>query len=251
MDCCVANQYDCLQVAETLPNISSPEMFDSDTERKTDNKIKVNTLAENSPLATISPQKPSQVELVAKSDNNLLKRINKFMRGVPPPPRHTICQNNCSDFLQNIYENHHLFWIEYPLSNENLKAAESCTKSQKQIITGREGRNIPHQCTRGTPRNLTSAFDTCNSSGNNTQSTQLDTNNINGGDNNFNMRYIVPTETKNPINAIKETVRVPPILDNLNLPLNERSLLYHTIDEKEAMTLKWPQAYFHKFYGIQ
>lgn len=249
MDCCVVNQYECLQAAETLPNISSPEMFDSDTERKVDNKI-VNTLLDSSTLTVISPQKPSQIELVAKSDNNLLTRINKFLRGVPPPPRHTICQNDCSDFLQNIYENHHFFWAEYPLLNENLKAAES-TKSQKQMIAEREGRNIPYQYTRGTPRNLTNGFDTCNSSVNNAESTQLDTNNISGSDNNLNVQHIVPMETKNLVNAIKETVRVPPNLDNSNSSLNERSLLYHTIDEKEAKTLKWPQAYSHKFYGIQ
>lgn len=246
MDCCIANQYDCLQATETLPNISSPEMFDSDTERKVDNKI-VNTLLDSSALAAVSPQKPSQVELVAKSDNNLLTRINKFLRGVPPPPRHTICQNDCFDFLQNIYENRHLFCSGYPLSSENLKAVES-TKSQKQIIAEREGRNIS-QCTRGTPRNLTNAFDTCNSPFIN--DTQLDASNINNIINGGDSNYIVLMETRNPINMIKETVRVPPILDNSNLPPNERSLLYHTIDEKEAMTLKWPQAYSHKFYGIQ
>lgn len=245
MDCCIANQYDCLQATETLPNISSPEMFDSDTERKVDNKI-VNTLLDSSALAAVSPQKPSQVELVAKSDNNLLTRINKFLRGVPPPPRHTICQNDCFDFLQNIYENRHLFCSGYPLSSENLKAVES-TKSQKQIIAEREGRNIS-QCTRGTPRNLTNAFDTCNSPFIN--DTQLDASNINNIINGGDSNYIVLMETRNPINMIKETVRVPPILDNSNLPPNERSLLYHTIDEKEAMTLKWPQAYSHKFYGI-
>lgn len=249
MDCCIVNQYECLQAAETLPNISSPEMFDSDTERKMDNKI-VKTLLDSSTLTAISPQKPSQIELVAKSDNNLLTRINKFLRGVPPPPRHTICQNDCSDFLQNIYENRHFFWIGYPLSNENLKAAES-TKSQKQIIAEREGRNIPYQCTRSTPKNLTSSFDTCNSSVNDSESTQLDANIISGSDNNSNMQHIVPMETKNPVNTIKETVRVPPILDNSNSSLNEPSFLYHTIDEKEAKILKWPQAYSHKFYGIQ
>ncbi|XP_070164683.1 uncharacterized protein Mi [Polyergus mexicanus] len=248
MDCCVANQYDCLQITETLPNISSPEMFDSDTERKVDNTIVNNTLLDDSTLAAISPQKPSQIELVTKSDNNLLARINKFLRGVPPPPRHTICQKDCSDFLQNIYENRQFFWIEYPLSNESLEVAESI-KSQKQVTTEKEVRNTSYQCTRGTPRNLSNAFDICNVSVNNTESIQLGTNNTNGDNSNLNMQYSVPMGIKNPVNVIKKIVRVPPIIDNSNVS-QEQSLLYHTIREKETMTLTWPQAYSHKFYGI-
>ncbi|XP_029170322.1 uncharacterized protein LOC114940011 [Nylanderia fulva] len=249
MDCCVANQYDCSQIAETFPNISSPEMFDSDTERKMDSKT-VNTLPDVNTLVAISPEKkPSQTELITKSDNNLLGRINKFLRGVPPPPRHTICQNDCSDFLQNIYANRHFFWTEYPLS-ETLEAAES-TKSQKQTIgREREARNISYQCTKGTPRNLTNAFDTCNLSVNNAESTQLDINNTSDSNSNLNIQYNnVPMETKNSVNTIKETARVPPIIDNSNVS-QEQSLLYHTIGEREATTLTWPQVYSHKFYGI-
>lgn len=248
MDCCVANQYDCLQITETLPNISSPEMFDSDTERKVDNE-NVNTLLNDSTLAAISPQKPSQIELVTKSDNNLLARIHKFLRGVPPPPRHTICQKDCSDFLQNIYENRQFFWIENPLSNESLEVAKS-PKSQKQITAEKEIRNISYQCTKGTPRNLSNAFDICNVPVNNAESIQLGTNNTSGDNSNLNMQYSVPMGIKNPVNAIKETVRVPPIIDNSNVS-HKQSLLYNTISEKEIMTLMWPQAYSHKFYGIQ
>ncbi|XP_050455922.1 uncharacterized protein LOC126853864 [Cataglyphis hispanica] len=248
MDCCVANQYDCLQIiTETLPNISSPEMFDSDTERKVDNE-NVNTLLNDSTLVAISPQKPSQIELVTKSDNNLLARIHKFLRGVPPPPRHTICQKDCSDFLQNIYENHQFFWIENPLSNESLEVAES-PKSQKQITAEKEIRNISYQCTKGTPRNLSNAFDICNVPVNYAESIELGTNNTNGDNSNLNMQYSIPMGIKNPVNAIKETVRVPPIIDNSNVS-HEQSLLYNTISEKEIMTLMWPQAYSHKFHGI-
>lgn len=251
MDCCVANQYDCSQIVETFPNISSPEMFDSDTEKKLDNKT-VNALPDVNTLVATSPQKkPSQMELVTKSDNNLLVKINKFLRGVPPPPRHTICQNDCSDFLQNIYKNRHFFWTECPLSNESLEVAES-TKSQKQTI-GREGeaRNISYQCTKGTPRNLTNAFDTCNLSVNNAESIQLDINNASDSNSNLNLQNnSVPMEIKNSVNTIKETSRVPSIVDNLNISREQSLLLYHTIGEREATALTWPQAYSHKFYGI-
>ncbi|XP_072764064.1 uncharacterized protein Mi [Anoplolepis gracilipes] len=244
MDCCIANQYECLQMAETLPNISSPEMFDSDTEKKVDNEA-INLLLDESTLEAFSPEKPSQIELITQSDNTLLARINKFLRGVPPPPRHTICQNDCSDFLRNIYENRHLFWIEHPLSNEGLGAAES-TKPQKQISAEREVRNIFYQCTKGgIPRNLTNAFDICNLSVNNAESKQLGTNDTNAG--NLNMQT-VPMEIKNPVNAIKETVR-PPIANNSNVS-HEQPLRYYTIDEREAKTLTWPQVYSHKFHGI-
>lgn len=248
MDCCVANQYDRSQIVEAFPNISSPEMFDSDTEKKVDNKT-VNALPDVNILVAFSSQKkPSQMELVTKSDNNLLIKINKFLRGVPPPPRHTICQKDCSDFLQNIYANRHFFWTEYPLSNENLEAADS-TKSQKQTIgREREARNISYQCTKGTSRNLTNAFDTCNLSVNNAESIQLD---INNTSNKNIQNNSVSIEIQNSVNTIKETARVPPIVDNLNVSREQSLLLYHTIGEREATTLTWPQAYSHKFYGIQ
>lgn len=244
MDCCVVNQYDCLQMTETLPSVSSPEMFDSDTERKADNET-LNASYDESTMEATSPEKPSQIELITKSDDILLARINKYLKGVPPPPRHTISQNDCSDFLQNIYDNRRFFWIEDPVSSESLEAAES-TKSQKQGNTEREGRNTSYQCTRATPRNLTNTFDICNQPFNNAEATQLGTNNTSD----VNMQYIVPVEAKNPVNAIKETVRVPPILDISNVS-HEQSLRYHTIGEREVMTLTWPQAYSHKFYGIQ
>ncbi|KMQ96217.1 hypothetical protein RF55_3515 [Lasius niger] len=60
----------------------------------------------------------------------------------------------------------------------------------------------------------------------------------------------VPMEIKNQVNTIKETVRVPPIVDNSNVSREQSLLLYHTIGEREAMALTWPQAYSHKFYGI-
>lgn len=243
MDCCFANQYDSSQIAETFPNVSSPEMFDSDTESDIDNK-NVETLANVNTLAVIPPREPTQAELIAKSDSYMLIRINKFLSGVPPPPRHTTCQSDCSDFLQHIYENRQLFYIGYPLSNGS-ESTES-TKPQQQKTAETSDRNISYQCTKGTPRNLTNAFDACDLPANNAEGIN------NNGNDNSNVQYSVPIqEIKNPINTIKETVKVPPIVDGSNVSHEQSPLLYHTIDEKEAKVLMWPEAYSHKFHGIQ
>lgn len=248
MDCCFANQYDGSQIVETFSNVSSPEMFDSDTESDTDNK-NVEILANDNTLAVIPPREPTQAELIAKSDSYMLIRINKFLSGVPPPPRHTTCQSDCSDFLQHIYENRQLFYIGYPLSNSS-ESMEG-TKPQQQRTAETNDRNISYQCTKGTPRNLTNAFDACDLLTNSAEDTKLG---INNSDNdNLNVQYSVSVqEIKNPVNTIKETVKVLPIVNSSNLISHEQSpLLYHTIDEKEAKALTWPEAYSHKFHGIQ
>lgn len=249
MDCCFANQYDSSQIAETFPNVSSPEMFDSDTESDTDNK-NVEILADDSTLAVIPPrEQPTQAELIAKSDNCMLVRINKFLSGVPPPPRHTTCQSDCSDFLQHIYENRQLFYIGYPLSNGNSESTES-TNSQQQRTTEINDKNVSYQCTKGTPRNLTNAFDACDLPANNAESTKLGTNSDSDSVN-LNVQQSVSKEIlKNVVNTIKDTVKVPSTVDNSDVSHERSPLLYHTIGEKEAKVLAWPQAYSHKFHGI-
>lgn len=243
MDCCFANQYDSSQIAETCPNVSSPEMFDSDTESDIDNKH-VETLADNGTLAVIPLREPTQAELIAKSDSYMLVRINKYLSGVPPPPRHTTCQSDCSDFLQHIYKNRQLFCNGYPLSNGSSESTESI-KSDEQRISETNDRNVSYQCTKGTPRNLTNAFDACDLPVNSAEGIKLG---INKSDND-NVQYSVSMEIKNSVNIInKETV--PPIADNADVSHERSPLLYHTIDEKEAKALTWPQAYSHKFHGI-
>ncbi|XP_012220322.1 uncharacterized protein mi [Linepithema humile] len=247
MDCCFANQHDGSQIAETFPNVSSPEMFDSETESDMENRDD-SALPEDNTLTAISPQKPSQAELIAKSDGYLLNRINKFLSGVPPPPRHTICQNDCSDFLQLIYKNHQYFWTGYPLLNANSESAES-TNAQKQTTTEISDRNI-YQCTKGTPRNLTNAFDACELPANNTENTQSSVNNNSDSSDNLSTQQSVPMEIRNPVNMIKEPIRVPSIVINSNASLEQSPFFYHTINEEEATILTWPQAYLHKFHGI-
>jgi len=243
MDCCFVNQYDNSQIVETFPNVSSPEMFDSDTESDIDKK-NVETLVDNSTLTVIPPREPTRAELIAKSDNYMLVRINKFLGGVPPPPRHTTCQSDCSDFLQHIYENRQLFYIGYPLSNGNLESIES-TKQQRIIESN--NKNVSYQCAKGTPRNLTNAFDACDLPANSAEGTKLGIND--SSSDKLNAQYSVPKEIKNSVNTIKETITS--FVDNSDVSYERSPLLYHTIDEKEVKALTWPQAYFHKFHGIQ
>ncbi|XP_018051013.1 PREDICTED: uncharacterized protein LOC108688958 [Atta colombica] len=246
MDCCFTNQYENSQIRETFPNVSSPEMFDSDTESDTYKKNVEALTDDDSTLAMIPPQEPTQAELIAKSDNYMLVRINKFLSGVPPPPRHTTCQSDCSDFLQHIYENRRLFYIGCPLSNGSSEITESI-KQQRPIET----KNISYQCTKGTPRNLTNAFDACDLSADSAEDTKLGINN-NDCDN-LNVQYNVPKEINNSFNTIKETVTILSGQNsdkNSDLSQEHSPLLYHTIGEEEAKALTWPQAYSHKFHGI-
>ncbi|XP_024868449.1 uncharacterized protein LOC112452458 [Temnothorax curvispinosus] len=246
MDCCFANQYESSQITETFPNVSSPEMFDSDTESDTDNR-NIDTLADNGRLTVMAPREPTRAELIAKSDSYMLVRINKYLSGVPPPPRHTTCQSDCSDFLQHIYENRQLFCNGYPLSNGDSESTES-TKPEEQRTTETNDRNVSYQCTKGTPRNLTNAFDACDLPANSTEATKSG---LTKNDSpNSNVQHGVSKEIKNSVNTIEATVQVPPVGDNADVSHEQSPLLYQTIDEKEVKALTWPQAYSHKFHGI-
>lgn len=247
MDCCFASPNYNSQITETYPNVCSPEMFDSDGENEIDNK-KVTASPDDQTLAAISPQKPTQAELVVKSDNYLLARINKYLSGVPPPPRHTICQSNCSDFLQRIYENRQLFWTGYPLPNESSES-EKDVKSTKQLSSEITNRNISYQCTKGPSRNLTNAFNACDLSIS-TDSTKLGAKSDNDNSDNLSLQYNLYEEAKSSVNVMKQITRVPSVEDSSNVE-KQSPLLYHTVSEVEATALTWPQAFSHKFHGIQ
>jgi len=223
-------------------------MFDSDAENDINNRND-NAIPNAEASAAISPQKPTQTELVAKSDNYLLTRINKFLSGIPPPPKHTICQYDCSDFLQRIYENRQFFWIKCPLSGRKSESKENVTSPKQTMVTETNNMDISYQCTKAVPRNLTDAFDACDSPTNNMDSMQLDINNSD----NLNARLSMPKETNElETNIIKDAVRTPSF-DKLESSVSDKRslLLYHTLDETKAIDLIWPEAYSHKFHGIQ
>ncbi|KZC11681.1 PREDICTED: uncharacterized protein LOC107189793 [Dufourea novaeangliae] len=260
MDCCYSNRNGSLAAEKELPNISSPEMFNSDDE---DDQQKNETLEDETVAVPASPEKPSQADLVATSDNNLLAKINKFLSGVPPPPKLTICRTDCSELLLHIYENRHLFWTPNVLPPEKQAQPDIRQESpeqQKENIST----NNSYQRTKSTSRNLSNAFDACDPQCQNNISNNLETKDVmsNISRDNFRIDQVVPSNKNNALHADESTtntlrtdqVQVPATEDNTKQTLSsstlEQMLLYHTVDEKEVADLTWPEAYCHKCYGI-
>ena len=251
MDLSYFNRDANFKTENELSNMSSPEMFDSDNEDDKKN---------NEPLVTersvvVSPKKPSQADLMINSDNNLLAKINKLLSGVPPPPKLTICRTDCSELLSRIYENQHLFWTQCMLSDKTTEEDinEESPEQQKENISTNN-----YQYTKSTSRNLSTAFDACDSINNIINN--IDTIDLKDTcSDNFRLKKVVPNNEKSIINAsVSETKFLNPkevqesVTENKIKQQSEskQSLLYYTVNEKEAITLTWPEAYHHKFHGI-
>ncbi|KAL2735595.1 hypothetical protein V1478_003235 [Vespula squamosa] len=237
MDCCYIEQNEATGMDKVFPNVSSPEMFDSDVENKHNKQQEITSVIEET-LVKTSPQKPSQATLIAKSDNYLLARINKYLTGVPPPPSHTICQSDCNDLLHYIQQNQQYFWTTSPMSEEKNVTQEEIDKSFNQK-TLENNEMFSFYNTNNTQRNLANTFDKCESHTNNVseevcvQNSDNDTNNLQKQNHNLNKDTIIRTQ----------------ILDILEQQ-NKSLILYNTVGEKEVENLPWSEAYFHKFHGI-
>ncbi|KAK2576777.1 hypothetical protein KPH14_005421 [Odynerus spinipes] len=224
MDCCYIKQNESTAAEKVFSNVSSPEMFDSDVENK-DNEEQEAPIAEYASPKS-NKENPSQATLIEKSDNYLLARINKFLSGVPPPPRHTICQSNCNDLLLRIQQNRQYFWTAYPIPEKKNVRLEEIDRSPKQGKLENNQR-FPFCHANNTPRNLISAFDACD----------LHTDNVSKEE---------PSTTTRMVGNIEQETDV-------NNPSNSHDkslLLYNTVGEREVSTLSWPDVYFHKFHGI-
>ncbi|XP_078045903.1 cyclin E-interacting protein minus [Augochlora pura] len=255
MDCCYFKKNGSLETETELPNICSPEMFNSDDEGDTNS----NETIEHE--ATASPAKPSQADLVTKSDSNLLARINKLLNGIPPPPKHTICRTDCSELLLRIYENSHLFWTTdvLPKKQSLPQVNKDFPEQQKENIST----NSSIQLNKSTSRNLSIAFDECDPQFQNNISNNLDTKDVinNTCHDNFRIEQVVPSNKTNTVCTKKNTTKILST-ENLQVASTESNsqessatspqelLFYHTVDEKEASSLTWPDAYLHKFHGI-
>ncbi|XP_076173176.1 cyclin E-interacting protein minus [Ptiloglossa arizonensis] len=259
MDFCYFNRNGSLATETELPNVSSPEMFDSDNE---DNKQFNETLRKETVTLEASPEKLSQADLVAKSDQNLLVKINKLLSGVPPPPKHTICRTDCAELLLRIYENGHLFWTPNMLPGKQLREDinEEYPEQQKENI----GTNNSYQRAKSTSRNLSTAFDACDPQYPNNVSNSIDTADVKNNicNDNFRIEQVVSNDKNDALNDNKSTTKVLsteqiqiPTNENETThvsftPIQERLLFHYTVDEKEVSTLTWPEAYHHKFHGI-
>ncbi|XP_014611243.1 PREDICTED: uncharacterized protein LOC106790680 isoform X1 [Polistes canadensis] len=166
MDCCYIELNEDTGMEKVFPNVSSPEMFDSDVENEQNERQEITSINKDTLIKT-SPEKPSKATLIAKSDNYLLVRINKYLTGVPPPPSHTICQSDCNDLLHYIQQNRQYFWTASPIKEENnVRQEENIDKSFNQE-TLENNKRFSFYKTNNTQRNLTSAFDECDSQTNN------------------------------------------------------------------------------------
>nr|XP_034183988.1 uncharacterized protein LOC117606086 [Osmia lignaria]XP_034183989.1 uncharacterized protein LOC117606086 [Osmia lignaria] len=257
MDCCPSNRVRSPRTEKELPNISSPEMFDSDNED--DNKN--NETLTNEVTVVASPEKPSQADLIAKSDNSLLIKINKYLSGVPPPPKHTICRTDCSEFLIRIYENKHLFYTPRVLPEEPLQQGinqEFLEKHKENISTINS-----YQRSKSTLRNLSSAFDACDPQCQSNVSNNIPTVDLksNVSSDNCTLKQVVPNTENSVLNTVENVIKplnpehVQATTNNNETKLfctseKKQSLFYNTIKEEQASTLTWPEAYHHKFHGI-
>ncbi|XP_076288281.1 cyclin E-interacting protein minus [Lasioglossum baleicum] len=259
MDCCYFNKNGSLESEREFPNISSPEMFNSDDEGGTSSS---ETVEHETTEIPASPEKPSQADLVAKSDNNLLGRINKSLSGIPPPPKHTICRTDCSELLLRIYENYQLFWTPNVLPEKQLRpdVKEDSPEQQKENIST----NNSLQLGKSTSRNLSIAFDACDPQFENNISGNLDTKDVTSNicSDNFRIEQVVTNNKTNVACTVKSTTKtlsteqvqattnIRNTKEASSTSLQEGLLLYHTTDEKEVNNLTWPEAYHHKFHGI-
>lgn len=110
-----------IKIQDEIP--PSPELFESDADDEAGSTTSTfqNVLSSQQPVSLPSPKKLSSAEMIARADRWLLKRVNKFMSGVPPPPSHTISQKDCDDFIIEIYKNRQYFWADPFELDKNFK----------------------------------------------------------------------------------------------------------------------------------
>ncbi|KAG7200280.1 hypothetical protein KM043_017747 [Ampulex compressa] len=244
------------------PVVSSPEMFDSDVENEANENVDKVLEHEDTSVA-VSPEKLSTADLIIKSDNYLLARVNKFLSGVPPPPKHTICRIDCSEFLMRIRENQQYFWTACPLPESNVQW-NAVQQSLEQQPLKNSNENNSYRRTKNLSRNLNNAFDACD-----VHFKNANVDNVN--DKNTNVCTIGESmielnanshatnmldNTKNVINSSMISVGTDKnVNDNKRTQmssniLHEESHTCYTTNEKEITSLTWPEAYHHKFHGI-
>ncbi|CAD6222682.1 GSCOCG00001089001-RA-CDS [Cotesia congregata] len=167
-----------------IPNqdATSPDLFKSDDEDTDKPPISKNfkRILSQPTVKKIPPHKLTQEELIIQSDSYLLTRTNKSVTGIPPPPKFTMCQSDCTDFLTHIRNNRKYFWAD-PFSDDDKissdEVATSTTINSTTTTTSTDSRSstkfdlkapiISEIISTSRPRslrNLTNAFDACDQS---------------------------------------------------------------------------------------
>ncbi|XP_024937510.1 uncharacterized protein LOC107264452 [Cephus cinctus] len=277
MDC---NYGETTGMSRVVEEPCSPELFNSDTEespKETETTETGRTLNDEMSTSVIQP---TQAEVLAKSDYCLLARINKHLSGVPPPPKHTICQKDCNDFLNYIKQNRSFFWTYTPLADKNTHVVYAPINKSPEESRVNHIETIYQRQAKSTSRNLSTAFDACDISTEpvittkesciqdgtdvSSISTPVDSgetivkskslvkdsfglDDLGGSDcgvsSSSTISTLIRTEPEIPENEVKKAT-------SCNI-LDERSLLlYNTVNEQDVVNLSWDEAFHHKYHGI-
>ena len=264
MDCCYDESNGTFAKLERMQDVSSPEMFDSDIEENlgnfdTTSSFKSRLRTEIS--ISISPYKPTQEELVARSDCNLLSRINKYLSGVPPPPSHTICQSDCNDLLINIRKNAHLFWSN-PLELESDSRVVKPTSPSIELNKESSHSSTFQHRVKSSSRNLSTAFDACDGSRDSESKLDfqdnctVDDQSIDSCSTDLMDNASILIDKTTSLSAASSTSRLDARMStsgskSTTFKSSDQPVLYNTISVEDGASLQWPEAYQHKCFGIQ
>ena len=263
MDCFYDESNGTSTKLEMLNNVSSPEMFGSDIEdnlEKFDTTSSFKSTTKNEIPIPASPCKPTQEELIARSDYNLLSRINKYLSGVPPPPKHTICQNDCNDFLLTIRQNAHLFWCNPSELEKKSSVVKTVSPSIEQSKDSSYSNSFRHRV-KHSSRNLSIAFDACDGS-RDSEIKDDSKNNCNSYEQSIdlcstdlmeNTSVLIDKTTSLSVNPSTNCVdsRLSSNGSKSTIIASDQPALYSTVSLKNAASLSWPNVYQHKCFGIQ
>lgn len=268
MDCCYDESNTSTSAKlDVIQEVSSPEMFNSDSDdddldnSKTSASFKGGRNKLFSLPTTNSPKPKTQQELIVQSDNNLLSRINRYLSGVPPPPKHTICQSDCSEFLVNIKKNAHLFLcnplLETKETNSQLKTTTPNDVNKEENLINTSTTSIFQTRVKNSSRNLSGAFDACDlSRDSETKSVShtISTNSpveIDSSCTESVDTSSIFTDKTSSISIATSTSHIVPNENSFTTLKTSDQSLFNTVNVNVAASMTWPEAYQHKCFGIQ
>lgn len=289
MDCTYSESTGTPKTHDTRNEVSSPEMFESD-EEEDDRRVKKDfsqllpkqngklSWEDSSLLNKCS--RPTDEELIAKSDCYLLARINKFLAGVPPPPKHTICQSDCSDLLNSIKANREYFLLDPLRSCEKKdtkeqsivtideetreaekveKIIEGGTNKEKKItvVKGETALNHLSECSfnnhrgKSSLRNLTNAFDACERNDETTTSVEAESTREHLPETSDECRTsFETTSNENIISKIRDNDETESIsrIDELTLGNHRTTEIMSNKEKTKHVTFQMPQTEMAPFF---
>lgn len=269
MDCCYDESNSTSAKLEVIQEVSSPEMFNSDSDddlenSKTSASFRGGVGRNKFSLPKNSPKPKTQQELVVISDNNLLSRINRYLSGVPPPPKHTICQSDCSEFLVNIRKNAHLFWSN-PLETETNSSTNKTSAPTPQTSAlpsdikeeNLTSTSIFQNRVKNSTRNLSVAFDACDLSKDSETKSVVSHINSAVDEQSIDTSCTESVDTASiftdKTSSVSTTTTTSQVIPNENssttLKMSDQTI-FNTCSVNVAASLTWPEAYQHKCFGI-